>query len=298
MPTRPRAPRARSPEQPAHPGVTHRPGESATFAPSMGATARYTASSVDEAAGTARPPREERRGEDGGSDQQEPDQAPSLATGVGARTAEAARAPTPLSRSPTRRASARRLSCSSRQAGQPSRWARRPGIAASASRAGELELDVAVELVEALVAADLRRGRAEQPPSACSSRSLHHVPSGGRVRGRAREMRAQLARARRAASCRARRASCRAARRARRSGRRSSASATRTRRWCGVSTSSIAALQRAEQLALLGLVARARAAAREQRPSSRARAAPRAPARRACAASPPPRAARTCRPRS
>ena len=31
------------------------------------------------------------------------------------------------------RTSATRLSCSSRQAGQPSRWARRPGIARSAS---------------------------------------------------------------------------------------------------------------------------------------------------------------------
>ena len=37
-----------------------------------------------------------------------------------------------------------------------------PGIAASASASGELELDVAVELLEALLAAELRAARARQ----------------------------------------------------------------------------------------------------------------------------------------
>ena len=58
--------------------------------------------------------------------------------------------------------SASRLSCSSRQAGQPSRWARRARDRRIGVGACGLELDVAIELVEAGVAADLRAGRAEQ----------------------------------------------------------------------------------------------------------------------------------------
>ena len=99
-----------------------------------------------------------------------------------------------------------------------------PGIAASASLAGELELDVAVELLEALVAADLRAGGPEQPAQRLLEiRSFHHRFSSNqfRARGRARRDGGAACGARRAASCRARRGWCRAARRGRRSARRS-----------------------------------------------------------------------------
>ena len=116
--------------------------------------------------------------------------------------------------------SARRLSCSSRQAGQPARWACIPGIAASASCAGELELDVAVELVEALVAADLGPARAEQRAAPAESGDPSASPPTSRGEAAPRAARAACG-ARRAASCRGRRGWCRGARRARRSARRS-----------------------------------------------------------------------------
>ena len=65
---------------------------------------------------------------------------------------------------PSDATSARRLSYSSRQAGQPTRWARSPGIVGVGVTPGEIELDEAIELVEALVASDLGRRGAEKPP--------------------------------------------------------------------------------------------------------------------------------------
>ena len=55
-----------------------------------------------------------------------------------------------------------RLSWSSWQAGQPVRWACMPGIAPFGVLARHLELDVAVELLEALLAGELRPLGAEQ----------------------------------------------------------------------------------------------------------------------------------------
>src|SRR5262245_33022993 len=108
--------------------------------------------------------------------------------------------------------------------------------------AGELQLDVAVELLEALVAADLRLGRPEQPPERLLQlRSLRHVPSSSVSRESPSSSKCPLS---------FRRASCRVLYSAPRVVLRRSAStsigtpfrasATRTRRWCGVRTSSIA----------------------------------------------------------
>ena len=90
--------------------------------------------------------------------------------------------------------------------------------------AGELELDVAVELVEADVAADLGPAGPRSRPSACfrSGRSISCLLQPGVEREAAARLDACAAcGARRAGSCRARRGSCSAARRARRSARRS-----------------------------------------------------------------------------
>ena len=110
--------------------------------------------------------------------------------------------------------------------------------------AGELELDVAVERLEARLAArpPARRGRAAGRALAsglvCVIGALPPAMVPGRARGRAGA--AAACAGRRARSCTAPRVSCRAARRARRSARRSDARATSTRRWWGVSTSAIA----------------------------------------------------------
>ena len=98
--------------------------------------------------------------------------------------------------------------------------------------AGELELDVAVELVEALVAADLRPAGPRVRPRGCS-RSGRFITSPPHRRvssdSRARPGACAACVERRAASCRARRASC-SSRSARTSiGTPFSASATRTR---------------------------------------------------------------------
>ena len=73
--------------------------------------------------------------------------------------------------------SARRLSCSSAQAGQPSEMCVQSGQEHVGVRAGDFELDVAVELGKALVTAELRLGRAEQPQQRQAQVGvLHHHP--------------------------------------------------------------------------------------------------------------------------
>src|SRR4029453_7287137 len=59
---------------------------------------------------------------------------------------------------------ARRLWCSSRHARQPARRGPEPGEAGVGVLAGQLQLDVAVQLVEAVVAAQLRLLGPEHPP--------------------------------------------------------------------------------------------------------------------------------------
>ena len=116
-----------------------------------------------------------------------------------------------------------------------------PGTAASASCAGQLGLDVAVELGEALVAGQLGSGRPEDAAEAVAIAHRSCAP---------RRPAAGAASAwRRGASCTPRRGWSRAAPRARRSGTSLSVIATSTSRWCGVSSSLDRRPQRSEQLA-------------------------------------------------
>ena len=89
-------------------------------------------------------------------------------------------------------------------------------------RAGQRELDVAVELLEALLAGQLGSGGAEESRRSVWSSWLMVRSRGrrGRGRGRVRPGTSAAGGARRAGSCRARRASCAGARPARRSARR------------------------------------------------------------------------------
>ena len=73
-----------------------------------------------------------------------------------------------------RRRSASRLACSSRQAGQPSRCARRPGIAASASLPASSSSTYRSSSSKHAVAADLRPGRSEQTAKCLVGISLLH----------------------------------------------------------------------------------------------------------------------------
>ena len=152
--------------------------------------------------------------------------------------------------------------------GSPSRCARIPGTAASASWPEELQIDVAVELVEAGVAADLGCARAEQAFDEGCECGLRHC---GASSGEPREYPS-------VASCRRslRRASCRVLYSAprvvpRRSARTSigtplTARAMRTRRWWGERTRSMALLDRRQELRLLDLLIGLEADAREEIP--------------------------------
>ena len=131
------------------------------------------------------------------------------------------------------------------------------------------ELDVAVEQLEALLAASARAS-----PGPSSGDERHgvpgvHGPSSFAVRARARRARAAPAgcAGRRAASCTARRA-CAASRSARTSiGTPLSVIATSTVRWRGVSTSRSPVAHRGEQLGGLGVDVRGAACGRRAAPS-------------------------------
>ena len=148
--------------------------------------------------------------------------------------------------------SSRRLSCSSWHAGSP-RGARASRAPAVGGTAGELELDVLVEPLEALSQVISGPRRAEQA-------SCRHAAAPRRS-----------LRARRAGSCRARRASCRAARRARRSAPRR-ARARRTPRAGAGSAASGPRPHRAQQLRPLEPLVRGRAAVGDLGPALGARA--------------------------
>ena len=184
----------------------------------------------------------------------------------------------PLTRAQDPASSAFRLAYSSAHGrGSPARWARIPrqalartarlrrdaggAVARRPISPSGLGLDVAVEVLEALVAAELGLFRAPAGARRSVGRSCRPPSLRGGRGGFG---------ARRAASCRSRPGSCRGARPGRRWGPRRSAAATRISRWCGVSASADA--RRRSPRA-------ARSARGPPTPSPCRRSAPRPPAR-------------------
>ena len=175
--------------------------------------------------------------------------------------------------------------------GAPREMGLRAGDRGVGVTAGELQLDVAVELLEALLAADLGPAGPEQPREQLSC-DVVVAPSASSflpvVEGecRARPAARAACGARRAGSCRGRRGSCRGARRARRSARRS-ARARRARRAGAASAPRAIAVAAAARAARRCSASSSRRGPRARRaaPTPRARAAPRGPATRAGAAS-------------